>query len=104
MLRPCHVSCPHRLPFSCRSRPRRQPGVWREVPSRGTTRARKPPTDSFRTKRRSRHQQDAVVPGFVKPEFLATFFFSALRLLVTVSIDLSGFRSVLNASFSKLLR
>jgi hypothetical protein len=47
---------------------------------------------------------DAAAPGFSGLEFLASFFFSARRFLVTVSIDFSGCNSVLNESFSKLFR
>ncbi len=41
---------------------------------------------------------------FVNSEFFATFFFSALRFLVTVSSDLSGCSCMLKALFSKLSR
>jgi hypothetical protein len=60
-------------------------------------------TDPSRRKRRAHLQQDAVLPDFVKLEFLASLFFNALRFLVTVSSALSGCNSVLKASFSKLL-
>ncbi len=50
------------------------------------------------------HQPEAVVLDFVNSEFLAAFFFSALRFLVAVSSDLSGCSCVLKALFSKLSR
>jgi hypothetical protein len=53
---------------------------------------------------RAHHQPEAVVLGFVNPEFFAAFFFNALRFLVAVSSDLSGCSSVLKTLFSKLSR
>jgi hypothetical protein len=59
---------------------------------------------SRRKSGQARHQPEAVVLDFANPEFLAAFFFSALRFLVAVSSDLSGCSCVLKALFSKLLR
>jgi hypothetical protein len=53
---------------------------------------------------RAHHQPEAVVLDFANPEFIAAFFFSALRFLVAVSSDLSGCSCVLKALFSKLSR
>jgi len=67
-------------------------------------RVSRPPMLSRRKRGPAHHQPKAVVLDFVNPEFFAAFFFSALRFLVAVSSDLSGWSCVLKVRFSKLSR